>query len=132
MATAKAVPFPFNTPVSEVPMVIAGVEVEVATDPLKPLALTTEALVTVPPPAGVANTPSPRKKVVVLFGGVGTAPPTVEVMTGRSAPVAILGTPVAVVFFKMPVANPANEVPLMRVTVAVLVMLPEPLKAGEV
>ena len=32
---------------------------------------------TSPEPAGVAKVPSPRKKVVVLFGGVGTPPPTV-------------------------------------------------------
>lgn len=66
---------------------------------------------------GVAKIPSPRRKVVVLLGGVGTAPPTVEVIAGKSAPVAILGTPVPVLFFKIPVANPAKEVPLIRLTV---------------
>jgi hypothetical protein len=52
--------------------------------PLNPLAVAIDTAVTVPPPAGVANVPSPLKKVVVLFGGVGTAPPTVAVITGKS------------------------------------------------
>lgn len=70
-----------------------------------------------PPPLGVAKVPSHRRKVVVLFGGVGTAPPTVEVITGRSHQVAILGTPVVVVFFKIPVASPLNSVPFIHFTV---------------
>lgn len=61
--------------------------------------------VTVPEVLGAAKVPSPRKNVVVLFGGVGTAPPTVAVITGRSAPVAIVSAPVVVVLFKMPVAS---------------------------
>ena len=32
------------------------------------------------PPTGAWNVPSPRKNVVVLFGGVGTPPPTVAVI----------------------------------------------------
>ena len=132
VAALIAVPLPFNSPFIEVPMVMAGVEVAVATLPLKPFAPTTDTVETVPPPAGVANVPSPRRKVVVLLGGVGTAPPTVEVMTGKSAPVAILGTPVPVVFFKIPVDKPANEVPLIRVTVAAFVIFAAPVKAGEV
>jgi hypothetical protein len=100
--------------------VIAGVVVAVATEPETPLAVTTETEVTVPPPVGIANVPSPRRNVVVLFGGVGTAPPTVAVMTGRSAPVAIESTPVVVVFFTIPVPraprncaaeSPASTVP---------------------
>ena len=64
--------------------VIAGVDVAVATEPDTPLAVTTDTDVTVPAPAGSAKVPSPRKKSVVLFGGVGTAPPTVAVITGKS------------------------------------------------
>lgn len=33
-----------------------------------------------PQPAGAAKVPSPRRNVVVLFGGVGTHPPTVAVI----------------------------------------------------
>jgi len=73
--------------------------------------------VTVPPPDGVANMPSPRKNVVVLFGGVGTAPPTVAVIAGRSELTAMLGKPVLVVFFRRPVVSDAKDVPLMPVTV---------------
>lgn len=36
--------------------------------------------VTVPDPVGAANVPSHLKNVVVLFGGVGTPPPTVAVI----------------------------------------------------
>ncbi len=43
---------------------------------------------TSPPPDGAANVPSPRRKVVVLFGGVGTPPPTVAVIVA-TLPVAI-------------------------------------------
>lgn len=41
-----------------------------------------------PPHAGAANVPSPRRKVVVLLGGVGTPPPTVAVIVA-TLPVAI-------------------------------------------
>jgi hypothetical protein len=73
--------------------------------------------VILPPLGGSANVPSPRRNVVVLFGGVGTAPPTVAVIVGRSEFDAMLGTPVLVVFFSRPVASPARDVPLMPVTV---------------
>lgn len=56
-------------------------------------------------PEGVEKVPSHLRNVVVLFGGVGTAPPTVEVITGRSPPVAIVCAPVPVVFFNIPVAR---------------------------
>ena len=36
---------------------------------------------------------------------------------GKSAATAMLGTPVPVVFFRIPVVNPANEVPLIFTTV---------------
>ena len=68
-------------------------------------------------PAGVAKVPSHLKKVVVLFGGVGTAPHTVDDITGRSALVAILGTHVPVVFLSSPVPSPARLVPLSATTV---------------
>lgn len=64
----------------------------------------------------------------MLFGGVGTAPPTVAVITGRSELTAILGTHVPVVFFNIPVASPAREVPLILVTVVEFVLLPVPSK----
>lgn len=63
-----------------------------------------------------------------MLGGVGTAPPTVAVITGRSEFTAILGTPVLVVFFNRPVARPAREVPFILVTVVELVLLPVPSK----
>jgi hypothetical protein len=49
------VPFPDNTPVAVVEIVIAGVVVAVATVPAKPLADTTETEVTVPEVAGDAH-----------------------------------------------------------------------------
>ena len=66
VAAEIAVPFPFSTPEMLVVKVIAGVEVAVATVPAKPLAETTEAEVTVPLPAGVAQVLSPLKNVVLL------------------------------------------------------------------
>ena len=47
-------PLPFNTPLTLVVSVIAGVVVAVATVPANPLAETTDALVTVPDPAPAA------------------------------------------------------------------------------
>ena len=81
----------------------AGVVVGVATVPLIPLAVVTETEETVP--VGVAKVPSPLKNVVVLLGGVGTAPPTVDDIAGKSELAAMLKTPVVVVFFKIPVAR---------------------------
>jgi hypothetical protein len=50
VAALIAVPLPFKTPVMAVVSVIAGVVVEVATVPVKPLAETTDTEVTVPVP----------------------------------------------------------------------------------
>lgn len=50
-------------------------------DSVKPLI---HPLTTLIPLEGAANVPSPRRNVVVLFGGVGTAPPTVDDMAGKS------------------------------------------------
>lgn len=47
---------------------------------------------------------------------------------GKSPATAILGTPVAVVFFSIPVARPAREVPFNLVTVVEFVLLPVPSK----
>jgi hypothetical protein len=90
-----------------------------ATVPDTPLVAVTVTVVT-PVPAGVANVPSPRKYVVVLLGGVGTAPPTVALIAGKSLFIAMDGTPVLVVFFNNPVAKPDNEVPFIFTTVASL------------
>lgn len=49
-AAKMAVPLPLSKPVTEVLSVIAGVVVAVATVPAKPLAETTDTLVTVPVP----------------------------------------------------------------------------------
>ena len=49
VAADIAVPLPFNTPVILVEIVMAGVDVAVATVPAKPLALATVVDVTVPP-----------------------------------------------------------------------------------
>ena len=54
-AAEIAVPLPFKTPVTLVVRVMAGVLVAVATVPAKPLADTTETLVTVPLVAGAAS-----------------------------------------------------------------------------
>ena len=54
-AAEIAVPLPFKTPVTLVVRVIAGVLVAVATVPAKPLADTTDTLVTVPLVAGAAQ-----------------------------------------------------------------------------
>lgn len=57
-----AVPLPFRTPVMEVLIVIAGVVVAVATVPARPLAETTDTLVTVPyASAGMSAVVSARK-----------------------------------------------------------------------
>ena len=113
---------------------MAGVVVEFKTVPLTPLAVVTETSFTVPPPppAGAANVPSPLKNVVVLFGGVGTAPPTVAVIVGRSEFSAMLGTPVPVVFFNRPVPKPDSKVLLILVTVDAAVTFVVPLKLGDV
>ncbi len=47
---------------------------------------------------------------------------------GKSPATAILGTHVVVVFFNIPVARPAREVPLILVTVVEFVLLPVPSK----
>ena len=49
-AAETAVPLPLRRPETDVDSVMAGVVVLVATVPAKPLAETTETLVTVPPP----------------------------------------------------------------------------------
>jgi len=54
------VPFPLIIPVTEVEIVIAGVVVAVATLPAKPLAETTETLVTVPPNPVAVKVPAER------------------------------------------------------------------------
>lgn len=64
-------------------------------------------------PDTAAKDASPRKKVVVLFGGVGTAPPAVAVIAGRSVLAAIEGTPVPVVFFRTPVERLDSATPLI-------------------
>ena len=73
-----------------------------------------------------AKVPSHLRKVVVLFGGVGTAHHTVLVITGKSAPVAILGTPVPVVFFNNPVPNQARLVPFKATTVKAVAPVASP------
>ena len=51
---------------------------------------------------------------------------------GKSAAIAMEGTPVAVVFFKIPVAKPARLVPFNFVTVAAPVTFPLPSRLPEV
>ena len=81
VAAEIAVPFPLSTPVTDVVSVMAGVVVDVATVPAKPLAVTTETEVTVPFVAGAAK--------------VGTAPAPAEVKTCPTVPVATAtGAPV--------------------------------------
>ncbi|HEY8781124.1 MAG TPA: hypothetical protein VIM16_05890 [Mucilaginibacter sp.] len=77
-----------------------------------------------PLPAGTPHVASPRKNVVVLLGGVGTAPPTVADIAGRSEFTAAnnavplpFTTPVTVVESAIeaspvgPVTTPANPLP---------------------
>jgi hypothetical protein len=87
---------------------------------LAPLFVCTDASTISPVQAGAAKVPSHLRKVVVLFGGVGTAPHTVADITGKSLLIAILGTQVHVVFFNIPVASQASEVPFIFVTVEAL------------
>ena len=56
------VPFPFKIPETVVDKVIAGVVVEVATVPAKPLADTMDAVVTVPPLPADVNIPPDKLK----------------------------------------------------------------------
>ena len=122
-AAEIAVPSPDKMPVMVVVSVIAGVEVAVATVPAKPLAETTETLVTVPAPAGVAHVPSPRQKVE------DDAPvPLLRLVTGR-LPVTPVesGSPVALV------SVIADGVPRFGVTSVGLVAStasPEPVTAN--
>jgi hypothetical protein len=60
VAALIAVPLPFKTPVIDVVSVIAGVVVEVATVPVKPLAETTDTEVTVPVPPTDVQTGAPE------------------------------------------------------------------------
>ena len=77
----------------DVETVIAGVDVAVATVPAKPLAETTETLVTVPDPDGAAQEPSPRQKVDALADV-----PEFKLVTGRLPVTPVLkGKPVALV-----------------------------------
>jgi hypothetical protein len=84
IAAAIDVPLPNKIPVTVVDIVIAGVVVEVATVPAKPLAVTTLTEVTVPVPA-TAQVPSALKKFTVPPPENGTRPFKVEVNTGRIA-----------------------------------------------
>ena len=83
--------------------VIAGVVVALNTDPVMPLAEVTETLVTVPPPAGVAQVLSPRKKVDEegVPVAVKLAIPTIPLL---SVPLNVppLMVPVTVRFDKLP------------------------------
>jgi hypothetical protein len=60
VAALIAVPLPFKTPVIAVVRVIAGVVVELATVPVKPLAETTDTEVTVPVPPTDVQTGAPE------------------------------------------------------------------------
>lgn len=57
-----------------------------------PLFICADARTISPDPAGVAKVQSHRRNVVVLFGGVGTAPPTVAVIVGKSLFKAVVNT----------------------------------------
>jgi hypothetical protein len=65
-AALIAVPLPCRIPVTVVDRVIAGVELALATVPAKPLADTTETLVTVPEVAGGAQAGIPPTTVKTL------------------------------------------------------------------
>jgi len=90
----------------DVETVIAGVDVAVATLPAKPLAETTETLVTVPAPAGAAQEPSPLQKVDALADV-----PLFKFVTGKFPVMPVVkGNPVKFV------ATPAEGVPRSGVT----------------
>jgi hypothetical protein len=107
----------------DVETVIAGVEVAVATVPAKPLAETTETLVTVPEPAGVAHAPSPRQNVdaeaeVPPFKFVTGRLPVTPVDRGNPVAlvnVALVGVPRMGVTNVGEVANTAEPVPVSSV-----------------
>src|ERR1019366_1353145 len=84
-----AVPLPFRTPVTVVDRVIAGVVAGFATVPARPLALTTDALVTVPDPPPPAAGWSDRFPAASEVRTLPDAAPT-----GTRAPLAI-SAPVA-------------------------------------
>ena len=108
--------------------VMAGVVLVLVTEPLTPFAVATLTEVTEPLPvpaprfvravaASVAPVPPLRIATVpVTFAAV---PLVFWLSVGKSPATAMLGTPVVVVFLRMPVARPANDVPLILVTAAV-------------
>jgi hypothetical protein len=98
-----------TTPVTVVDKVIAGVVVAVATVPAKPLADTTDALVTVPEP------PPPPVALIVWFGQV---PDTVTFV-----PATILGVLVPVPPYATAIAAPFHVPPV--ITFASLMITPE-------
>jgi len=107
----------------DVDKVIAGVDVAVATVPAKPLAETTETLVTVPDPDGAAQEPSPRQNVDALadvpeFKLVTGRLPVTPVLRGKPVAfvnVALVGVPRMGVTKVGDVANTADPVPVSSV-----------------
>lgn len=99
--TGKAVP---DKPMARVPLPVIG-------DPeiLRNAGTVAATLVTVPDPAADAHAPSPRRNVLA------EQVPLQSAIT--SALVAIDGTPVIVVFLRIPVVSPDNRVPLIPFTV---------------
>ena len=72
-------PLPFSTPVIEVDSVIAGVVVALATDPARPLAETTETVVTVPDPTELKLS-APEPSVTKAWPVVPSVPGSVNVV----------------------------------------------------
>ncbi len=114
VAAEIAVPLDCNRPVMLHERVMAGVVVEVATEPARPLALTTETSVTVPPPPppaivsvtaepkAVPVTPAPRKSIEVTEAVNWT--PSSKIATAEPPPGGEKGKGVGVTV-SLPVSN---------------------------
>ena len=102
-------------------------------DKLATAVLANMALVITPEPMDVAfpiEVTGPVKFALVVT--VAALPVVFWLSIGKSPATAMDGTPVTVVFFRMPVASPANDVLFIAVTVEVAVTLAVPSKLGEV
>lgn len=93
------------------PPLIGPVVAMLVTDPPPALEVTTYGLASVPAPD--ADSPDPKDTFPAMVLTVPDCPVVLWLSVGKSAATAILGTPVEVVFLRMPVARPDISVPLI-------------------